>query len=125
MQSEIKARVAQFLALGLQLPADHPDRKKYCSMNVRQQEFNSSDVAEITLMSPGDILVLYTDGVYDGSDRQAREQLEAVLREHHRQQARDICKALLDHAVKQDDLLRNKGDEALIDDKTVFIVKRT
>ena len=120
-----QACVAQFLALGLQLPADHPDRKKYYSMNVRQQEFNSSDVAEITLMSPGDILVLYTDGVYDGSDKQAREQLEAVLREHHRQQARDICKALLDHAVKQDDLLRNKGDEALIDDKTVFIVKRT
>lgn len=119
------ARVAQFLALGLQLSADHPDRKKYYSMNLRQQEFNSSDVAEITLMSPGDILVLYTDGVYDGSDKQAREQLEAVLREHHRQQARDICKALLDHAVKQDDLLRNKGDEALIDDKTVFIVKRT
>jgi serine phosphatase RsbU (regulator of sigma subunit) len=120
-----QARVAQFLALGLQLPADHPDRKKYYSMNVRQQEFNSSDVAEITLMSPGDILVLYTDGVYDGSDKQAREQLEAVLREHYRQQARDICKALLDHAVRQDDLLRDKGDEALIDDKTVFIVKRT
>jgi serine phosphatase RsbU (regulator of sigma subunit) len=29
---------------------------------------NSSDVAEITLMSPGDVLFLYTDGVYDGND---------------------------------------------------------
>jgi serine phosphatase RsbU (regulator of sigma subunit) len=76
-------------------------------------------------MSPGDILVLYTDGVYDGSDKQALELLEAVLREHYRQPARDICNALLDHAVKQDDLLRQNGDEALIDDKTVFIVKRT
>jgi len=76
-------------------------------------------------MSPGDILVLYTDGVYDGSDKQARELLEAVLREHYRQPAREICNALLDHAIKQDDLLRQNGDEPLIDDKTVFIVKRT
>jgi serine phosphatase RsbU (regulator of sigma subunit) len=115
----------QFLALGLQLHADHPDRKKYYSMKLRQTEFELSDVAEITLMSPGDILVLYTDGVYDGSDKQPRERLEAVLREHYQQPAKDICNALLDYAVKQDDQLREKGDEALIDDKTVFIVKRT
>jgi len=115
----------QFLALGLQLRADHPDRNKYYSMKLRQTEFESSDVAEITLMSPGDILVLYTDGVYDGSDKQARQLLEAVLREHYQQPAKDICKALLDYAVKQDDQLQENGDEALIDDKTVFIVKRT
>ncbi len=66
------ARMVQFLALGLQLPADHPDRKKYYSMNLRLKEFMSSDLAEITLMSPGDILILYTDGVYDGSDQEAR-----------------------------------------------------
>jgi serine phosphatase RsbU (regulator of sigma subunit) len=75
-------------------------------------------------MSPGDILVLYTDGVYDGSDLEVREQLEAVLREHYRQSARDICNALLDQAVKQDDHLRRNGEAALIDDKTVFIIKR-
>ena len=120
-----EARMVQFLALGLQIPADHPDRKKYYSMSIRQREFDSSDVAEITLMSPGDILVLYTDGVYDGSDEQVREQLEAVLREQDRQPARDICNALLDHALKQDDLLRQNGDDALIDDKTVFIIKRS
>jgi serine phosphatase RsbU (regulator of sigma subunit) len=82
-------------------------------------------VAEITLMSPGDILVLYTDGVYDGSDTEGLKLLEAVMREHYRQSARDICNALLDHAVGQDDILRQNGDAALIDDKTVFIVKRT
>jgi serine phosphatase RsbU (regulator of sigma subunit) len=120
-----EARMVQFLALGLQIPADHPDRKKYYSMSFRQREFDSSDVAEITLMSPGDILVLYTDGIYDGSDEQVREQLEAVLREQDRQPARDICNALLDHALKQDDLLRQNGDDALIDDKTVFIIKRS
>jgi hypothetical protein len=47
------------------------------------------------------------------------------MREHYRQPARVICNALLDYATKQDDLLRQNGDEVLIDDKTVFIVKRT
>lgn len=94
-------------------------------MSFRQTEFTSTDVAEITSMSPGDIVVLYTDGVYDGSDEQVREELEGVLREHYRQSARDICYALLEHAVKQDDLLRQNGDDDLIDDKTVFIIKRS
>jgi len=120
-----ESRMVRFLALGLQIPSDHPDRNKYYSLNFRQKEFDSSDVAEITLMSPGDILVLYTDGVYDGSDEQVREELEAVLREHYRQPARDICNALLDYALKQDGHLRENGDEALIDDKTAFIIKRT
>jgi serine phosphatase RsbU (regulator of sigma subunit) len=117
-------RMVQFLALGLQVPADHPDRHRYYSLNFRQREFDSSDIAEITLMSPGDILVLYTDGVYDGSDEQVREQLEAVMREHYWQPAREICNALLEQAVKQDDVLRQSGYDDMIDDKTVFIIKR-
>jgi serine phosphatase RsbU (regulator of sigma subunit) len=120
-----ESKMARFLALGLQIPADHPDRNKYFSMKFRSVALNSSDLAEITLMSPGDILVLYTDGVYDGSDEEARSKLEAVMREHYRQPAKDICNALLDYAVRQDELLRHNGDEALIDDKTVFIIKRT
>jgi serine phosphatase RsbU (regulator of sigma subunit) len=76
-------------------------------------------------MSPGDILVLYTDGVYDGSDKQARQQLEAVMQENFRRSARDICNALLEYAVRQDEALRANADESLIDDKTVFVIKRT
>ncbi len=117
-------RMVQFLALGLQVPADHPDRQKYYSLNFRQREFETSDIAEITLMSPGDILVLYTDGVYDGRDDQVRGQLEGVMREHYWQPAREICNALLEQAVKQDDLLRQSGYDDMIDDKTVFIIKR-
>src|SRR5215475_15607678 len=117
-----QSRMVRFLALGLEIPADHPDRKKYYSLNFRQKEFNSSELGEITLMSPGDVLVLYTDGVYDGSDKQSRERLEGVMREHYREPAKEICNALLDQAVKQDDLLRKNGDADLIDDKTVFIV---
>ncbi len=118
-------QMAQFLALGLQLTADHPDRRKYFSLALRKRQFTSSDVAEITLHNPGDMLVLYTDGVYDGSDEQARAQLESILREHQHESARDICNALMAYAIEQDDLLRHGGDEALIDDKTVFLVKRT
>ena len=120
-----ESRMVQFLALGLQIPADHPDRSRYYSLNSRQAEFDSSDLGQIMLMNPGDILVLYTDGVYDGSDQDDRELLEAVMREHHREPAKQICSALLDHAVRQDDRLRQSGDADLIDDKTVFVVKRT
>lgn len=118
-------QMGQFLALGLQLPADHPDRQRYFSLNFRKREIRGSDVAQITLMSPGDILVLYTDGVYDGSDDMGREQLEEILRAHSHESAREICNAIMDYAIRQDDLLRRNGDEALIDDKTVFIIKRT
>jgi serine phosphatase RsbU (regulator of sigma subunit) len=120
-----ESKMARFLALGLQIPADHPDRRKYYSLNFRQAEFDSSDLGEITLMGPGDILVLYTDGVYDGSDEHERELLELVMRDHYREPAKEICNALLDHAVRQDDRLRQGGDAELIDDKTVVIVKRT
>ncbi len=120
-----KSRMVQFLPLGLQIPAHHPDRKKYYSMQFRPRELNASDVAELTLMSPGDILVLYTDGVYDGSDDDVREQLESILSKHGTESAKAICGALLDYAARQDDGLRQNGDEALIDDKTVFVIKRS
>jgi serine phosphatase RsbU (regulator of sigma subunit) len=120
-----ESRMVQFLPLGLQIPADHPDRKKYYSLTFRQTEVDASNLDEITLMSQGDILVLYTDGVYDGSDQQGRELMEAVMREHYREPAKEICNALLDQAVEQDERLRQSGKADMIDDKTVFIVKRT
>ncbi|MBV8070438.1 MAG: SpoIIE family protein phosphatase, partial [Acidobacteriaceae bacterium] len=115
----------QFLPLGLQLPADHPDRTRYCSLNLRPREIEPSDLGEITLLHPEDILVLYTDGVYDGSNKEQRELLEAIMRDRYRRSAKDICNALLDHAVKRDEHFCQTGDEDLIDDKTVFVAKRT
>lgn len=115
----------QFLPLGLQIPEDHPDRNKYFSMQLRPKGARSSDVAEITLMSPGDILFLYTDGVYDGNDEEELQHLESVMREHHWESARDICNALLAHATRDDERLRQIGEEDRIDDKTVFIIKRS
>jgi len=118
-------RMVQFLPLGVQIPEDHPDRNRYLSLESRERRLNSSDVAELTLLSPGDIFLLYTDGVYDGSDKEEREQLEGVMREHHRQPAKEICNALMDYAVKRDERLRQIGEQDRVDDKTVFIIKRS
>jgi serine phosphatase RsbU (regulator of sigma subunit) len=120
-----RSRMMQFLALGLEIPEDHPDRSRYFSMHFRQRRASSFDVAEITLLNPGDILFLYTDGIYDGSDAEQRQQLEAVVREHCRLPAKDICNALLEFARKQDDHLRQMGEQDRVDDKTVFIIKRS
>ena len=120
-----KDRMVQFLALGLEIPEDHPDRNKYFSMKLRKKQVNSSDVAEIMLMSPGDILFLHSDGVYDGSDQQNHLQIEQVIREHKDEPAREICNAIMEHAVKQDKYLYQISEEDRIDDKTVFIIKRS
>lgn len=120
-----RSRMVQFSELGLVIPEDHPDRNRYFSLQLHQRQANFSEIAEITLMSPGDILFLYTDGVYDGSDEEDRRELQAVMCDHFWQSARDICNALLEHAKKQDEVLRQKGDADLIDDKTVFIIKRS
>ena len=84
----------------------------------------SSDLAEITLMSSGDILFLYTDGVYDGSDEENRLQIEQVIREHKDEPAKGICNAILDYAVRQDEHLQQIREKDRIDDKTAFIIKR-
>jgi serine phosphatase RsbU (regulator of sigma subunit) len=120
-----KSRMVQFLPLGLQIPEDHPDRNRYLSLEFRERRVNSSDVSELTLLSPGDIFLLYTDGVYDGSDKEERQKLEEVMRERYRQPAKEICNALLGYAVKKDDRLREIGEQDRIDDKTVFIIKRS
>ena len=117
--------MAQFPPLGLEIPEDHPDRSKYLSMKLRQRQMNSSDVSELTLMSPGDILFLYSDGVYDGSDGQERLHLEQVIREHKDEPARGICNAILQHAGKEDEYLKQIDEEDRVDDKTAFIIKRT
>ena len=116
--------MVQFLPLGLHIPEGDPDRNRYLSLDSRETGANVSDETELTLLSPGDIFLLYTDGVYDGSDREERRQLEDVMRGHYRQPAKEICNALVEYALKKDDRLRQIGEQNRIDDKTVFIIKR-
>jgi serine phosphatase RsbU (regulator of sigma subunit) len=120
-----RSRMVQFLPLGLHIPENHPDRNRYFSLDSTDGIASSSDVAELTLLSPGDIFFLYTDGVYDGGDKEERQALEEVMRERSRQPAKEICNALLEYAVKRDGNLRQIGEQDRIDDKTVFIIKRT
>jgi len=117
--------LVQFPALGLEIPEDHPDRNKYFSMAVRQRQINASNIAEITLMSPGDIVFLYSDGVYDGSDEEERLRLERIVRDHKERGAKEICNAILDYALKQDEHLQQVGEQDRIDDKTAVIIKHT
>src|SRR5437016_7426147 len=119
-----KSRMVQFLALGRQIPEDHPDRNRYVSMQFRQRQASSGDVAEMTLIIQGAVLFLYTYGVYPVRGEQERQELEAVMREHCLLPAKDICNALLEHAQMEDDHLRQIGEQDRIDDKTVFIIKR-
>lgn len=121
-----KSHMVQFLPLGLQIPEDHPDRNRYLSLEPPdgQPNASSSEPAELTLMSPGDILFLYTDGVYDGFDKEQCCQLENIMREHYQQPAKEICNALLQYAVQRDDRLRQAAPDYSVDDKTVFIIKR-
>jgi len=116
--------MAQFLALGLEIPEDHPDRNRYISVKLRER-MDASDIALITLMGRGDIIFLHTDGVYDGSDEQEGQRIETIIREHEQESAKDICNAILGYAVRRDSLLRQEGHSDEIDDKTVFIIKRT
>ena len=119
-----RRKMVRFLPLGLEVPEDHPDRKRYSSMHFRRRPADYSDIAD-TLIKPGDILFLYTDGVYDGSDEEQRHDLEELMRNHCLLSAKEICNAVLERAVKIDDRLRDTGDQDLIDDKTVFIIKRS
>jgi len=120
-----KARMVQFLALGLEIPEDHPDRNKYISLKLRKRQIDYSDIGEIRLMGRGDLLFLYTDGVYDGSDEGVRKQIEGIIVACREQPAKTVCNAILDYAVKKDERLRQMGYSDEVDDKTVLIIRRS
>ncbi len=119
-----KAGMVQFLPLGLEIADDNPDRNRYLSLAHRARRIGASDVSEITLMSPGDILFLYTDGVYDGSGEQGRSEIERIFQDNRSASAKYLCNAILQYAVQQDESLKQIGEDDRIDDKTAFIIKR-
>jgi len=51
-----------------------------------------------------------------------RRQLEVMMRKHCLLPAKDICRGFLEDAPKK--MIRQIGEQACIDDKTVFIIKR-
>jgi hypothetical protein len=119
-----KGCVAEFPALGLEIPDDNPDRSRYVSLEKSATHISPIDVLEITLMNKGDIILLYTDGVYDGSDEEDKREIERIIDQHKHEPAKELCNLILNFAVKNDDHLREIDETDRIDDKTVFIIKR-
>ena len=119
-----RASIVQFPSLGLEIPEDHPDRNRYVSIMLRRSQMTSIDLDEITLMSKGDIIFLYTDGVYDGDDEVEKQEIERIIENCKHKPVKEICDAILDHALANDDHLTRIGESDRIDDKTVFLIKR-
>ena len=63
-------------------------------------------------------------GFIVAANKEERSRLEEVMRQHHELSAKEICKSLVDYALKRDDELRRNGEQDRIDDKTVLIIKR-
>jgi sigma-B regulation protein RsbU (phosphoserine phosphatase) len=75
------------------------------------------------MMSDGDVLFLYTDGVSEAMDQQEQfygeERIEQLLGRHHALSARDITHTVLDDVQK----FSVNGPQT--DDKTILTIKRT
>jgi hypothetical protein len=48
---------------------------------------------------------------------------DQVVREHQGEKSKEICNAVVSYAVKQDQHLKEIGEEDRIDDKTAFVIK--
>ena len=121
------------------------DDGSYCSMTTRPTDLSIDEYLRERLM-PVEGLIPHISGIemYGNSvpvesvgrdlfeyinfqqryDIDVRIQQALNLAKEFLDPARDICNALLEHATKDDDHLRQIGEEDRIDDKTVFIIKR-
>ena len=63
--------------------------------------------------------------MYDGRDENERRELEELMRAHFALSAKDICSAVLAYASRRDQQFRDSGESDLVDDKTVFVIKRS
>ena len=87
----------------------------------RTERFGSVIAEERVALTPGDVLVLYTDGVVETRDPSGEEygydRLTHVLRENRHEEADDMHQAIID------DLQRFSGDGVYGDDMTLVILK--
>jgi sigma-B regulation protein RsbU (phosphoserine phosphatase) len=73
-------------------------------------------------MEPGDVMLLYTDGIVEAHDRKGREfsaaRVKRLLTDLRRRPAREIADALLERVREW------AGGEAQEDDQTVVVIRR-
>jgi sigma-B regulation protein RsbU (phosphoserine phosphatase) len=78
---------------------------------------------ETTGLDPGDILILYTDGVIEATDNKlemfGRERLIEVVQKHRHQSATQLVETI------NDAIGAFTGDAPQFDDLTVLVAKRT
>lgn len=90
-------------------------------IGLEEDVFNFLDYTEITL-NPGDVVILYTDGITEAEDYEGRyyglERLCQVACQHWQQPAHEIQQAII-HDVKQ-----YIGNYQVLDDITLVIIKR-
>ena len=97
-------RLVSFPPVGM-LPSDADEVPEKDSYGTKQ----AYEVNELALLSPGDLLLLYTDGLTDHAEASFfPDRLEEVLRDCSDRSASEICdelrRALLDVAALEDDL---------------------
>ncbi|HWP81526.1 MAG TPA: PP2C family protein-serine/threonine phosphatase [Bacteroidota bacterium] len=77
---------------------------------------------ENTTLKPGDVMLMYSDGISEARDINDRgygeKRLEEKLEEVHRLSAREICEAVFD------DVMKFSIGSGVSDDKTLVVVKR-
>lgn len=99
-------RLIAFPPVGMLPSAADTDVRLYPALEPHKQRYRLN---EISLLAPGDILLLHTDGLAEHDDgRYFSERLERLLIDCGPAPAREICRRLkqdlLEHAVPEDDI---------------------
>lgn len=109
-------RLRVFYPIGMFPSEDDVDREMESRVPVRKKRYT---INRIRLLSPGDILLLYTDGLQDHGDGDAAyfpDRVQEVLRRTKDLSAREICAALTED-------LESVGPQQ--DDISFVVVKKT
>lgn len=85
-------RFASYPPIGLQPGEDHADASHYERPLGYKKQYTTN---ELNLMGRGDVLLLYTDGLFDPFSSYTREQLERAVSQAKNGSAKEICETIL------------------------------
>jgi serine phosphatase RsbU (regulator of sigma subunit) len=85
-------RFASYPPIGLQPSEDSADASHYERPLGYKKQYTTN---ELNLMGRGDVLLLYTDGLYDPFSPYTREQFERTVSQTKNGSAKEICEAII------------------------------